>query len=76
MKHNKTFRLLKRKDGYILKKKNRKAHNITLRELKREEEKKRHKLLYDETYNPSDKDLFYNNIDVWRIRCYNIIGVY
>jgi CDP-glycerol glycerophosphotransferase (TagB/SpsB family) len=73
--NNNTFRLLKSKDGYILKKKDRKAHNITIRILKIEEDKKRHKITYDTTYNPSDKQVFNNNIDLWRIRCYNLIDV-
>ena len=76
IKNSKSYRLLKSKDGHVLKKKNKKAHNITLRILKIEEDKKRHKILHDETYNPSDKYIFNNNIDMWRIRCYNLIGVH
>lgn len=70
-----TFKLLNSKGGYKLKKRNRHAHNITLRILKVEEEKKRNKLMNDPDYNPSDKHIFLHDIDLWRIRCYNIIGV-
>jgi hypothetical protein len=26
-------------------------------------------------YNPLDKEIFKNNIELWRIKCYNVIGV-
>lgn len=70
-----SFILLKSKGKYKLKKRNKRSHMITLRILKVEEEKKRNKLNNDPTYNPSDKHIFLNNIDVWRICCYNHIGV-
>ena len=70
------FKLYDCKDGHILKKKTAYAHKLTLKELIMEEKKKRRKLIYDKTYDPSDKDTFINNLDVWRIRCYNHIGVY
>lgn len=71
------FKLYDCKDGHILKKKKTTyAHKLTLKQLIREENKKRRKLINDITYEPSDKDVFINNLDVWRIRCYNLIGIY
>ena len=71
-----TFRILKSKDGHKLNKRKGRAHNLALKQVRQQEEKKRNKLKTDKTYNPKDKDIFNNNIDLWRIRCYNVIGIY
>ena len=67
--------ILSNKDGVRLDKKYKRAHKISLKYVKNQEEKKRHKILTDTTYEPKDKDKFINNIELWRILCYNTSGV-
>lgn len=69
------FKLFSKRGEYVLKKKNTNAHKITLKVLIIEEAKKRNKILNDDTYKPSDLNTFINDIDTWRVRCYNAIGV-
>ena len=59
-----------------LRRKNKTAHIFTVKTVKSEEEKKNNKLKTDPNYNPPDKDIFINNIEVWRIQCYNILSIY
>ena len=67
--------IMKTKNGYKLNKQRVKVHNLRVRIVKEQEEKKRNLILNDPTYEPSDKTLFLNDIEAWRIKCYNIIGI-
>ena len=69
------YTILKHKDGIYLMRRRKGAHKTALKVVKNEEEKKRQKIKTDSDYNPSDKDIFNNNIELWRIKCYNVIGV-
>ena len=69
------YGIMKIKNGYRLNKQRVKVHNLRVRIVKEQEEKKRNLILNDPTYEPGDKILFLNDIEAWRIQCYNIIGV-
>jgi hypothetical protein len=72
---NNEYNILKHKDGIYLIRRRKKAHKTALKFVKNEEEKKRQKINTDINYNPLDKEIFKNNIELWRIKCYNVIGV-
>ena len=71
----KQYTILKNKNGYKLNKQRLKVHNLRVRVVKDQEVKKRNLFMNDHTYEPSDKMLFLNDIEAWRIQCYNVVGI-